>query len=587
MCRGGELFDRIAECGKLDEETARRYLIQMAQAIGHCHKLHVYHRDLKPENILLDDNDEVKIADFGLAAMVQKVREDASFLRHTKCGSLMYAAPEVLVSDASRGYDAAMADIWSLGISARRPRPRSFPPATSPHATPAPTRTSSCERRQLARRGIYPTFASLPPPSHSPLLVPPTHPHPPPPPLPSHPLPTPPSVLYSMLSGALPFQAAHASRCPRYAMVQQRGVRVLCEANGFSVSATDLLVGMIEPDPNRRLTASGVLASRWVQPALPTDSPFIGDNGSLQKWSACLGDSHQPGSTIASRIASLDPAPSLAVSETASREEASLAVSDASIATDSSLNGTAHLAQGKRKLSEGLEGRSAQRPRPADRTGEGAGAGVQANAPSSRPPPMPHHLGGNDLAEDVPPGVNGMLVRSLGWVQLPYEKEQMMGEVASALDLLGVRYEVVKGELSHVVYVGGELDSEDEETAARRNATAAAALLPSSDGSSSIDGSAAAAAAAATDAGSLQRVSSGSGMEPSSPRYPAGQLCVRLRVVQDSATVGSELHIDRQAGDVLQFHSFYRDVRNQLAGANGWVNVHGRYEHNVYDDFKG
>lgn len=388
-----------------------------------------------------------------------------------------------------------------------------------------------------------------------------------------------------MLSGALPFQAAHASRCPRYAMVLQRGVRVLCEANGFSVSATDLLVGMIEPDPNRRLTASGVLASRWVQPALPTDSPFIGDNGSLQKWSACLGDSHQPGSTIASRIASLDPAPSLAVSETASREEASLAVSDASIATDSSLNGTAHLAQGKRKLSEGLEGRSAQRPRPADSTG--AGAGVQADAPSSRPTPMPHHLGGNDLAEDVPPGVNGMLVRSLGWVQLPYEKEQMMGEVASALDLLGVRYEVVKGELSHVVYVGGELDSEDEETAARRNATAAAALLPSSDGSSSIDGSAAAAAAAATDAGSLQRVSSGSGMEPSSPRYPAGQLCVRLRVVQDSATVGSELHIDRQAGDVLQFHSFYRDVRNQLAGANGWVNVHGRYEHNVYDDFKG
>ena len=77
-------------------------------------------------------------------------------------------------------------------------------------------------------------------------------------------------------------------------MVQQRGVRVLCEANGFSVSATDLLVGMIEPDPNRRLTATGVLASRWVQPSLPTDSPFVVDNGSLQKWSACLGDSHQP-----------------------------------------------------------------------------------------------------------------------------------------------------------------------------------------------------------------------------------------------------------------------------------------------------
>ena len=43
----------------------------------------------------------------------------------------------------------------------------------------------------------------------------------------------------------------------------------------------------------------------------------------------------------------------------------------------------------------------------------------------------------------------------------------------------------------------------------------------------------------------------------------------------------SALHISRHAGDVLQFHSFYRDVRNQLAGANGWVEKEGRYEHNV------
>ena len=73
-----------------------------------------------------------------------------------------------------------------------------------------------------------------------------------------------------MLSGALPFQAAHASRCPRYAMVQQRGVRVLCEANGFSSTATDLLVAMIEPDPSRRLSAAGVLASSWVQVSRPS-----------------------------------------------------------------------------------------------------------------------------------------------------------------------------------------------------------------------------------------------------------------------------------------------------------------------------
>jgi len=35
-----------------------------------------------------------------------------------------------------------------------------------------------------------------------------------------------------------------------------------------------------------------------------------------------------------------------------------------------------------------------------------------------------------------------MLVRSLGWVQLPEEKEKMVGDVASALDSMGVKYEV-------------------------------------------------------------------------------------------------------------------------------------------------
>ena len=66
-------------------------------------------------------------------------------------------------------------------------------------------------------------------------------------------------------------------------------------------------------------------------------------------------------------------------------------------------------------------------------------------------------------------------------------------------------------------------------------------------------------------------------------RYTQGQLCVRLRIEPDAADPDalSQLHISRHSGDVLQFHSFYRDIRNQLAGANGWVNNQGRYEHHV------
>ena len=187
LCQGGELFDRIAESGKLDEPTARDYLVQAASAVAHCHAQNVFHRDLKPENILLDANDQVKIADFGLAALAQSVREDASFLQHTKCGSLMYAAPEVLASSATSGYDAAKADVWSLGI-----------------------------------------------------------------------------ILYSMLSGALPFRMAMAAKCPRYAIVEQRGVRILCEANNFTPASTDLICAMLDIDPNKRVSAADILSSAWA-----------------------------------------------------------------------------------------------------------------------------------------------------------------------------------------------------------------------------------------------------------------------------------------------------------------------------------
>ena len=60
---------------------------------------------------------------------------------------------------------------------------------------------------------------------------------------------------------------------------------------------------------------------------------------------------------------------------------------------------------------------------------------------------------------------------------------------------------------------------------------------------------------------------------------------MRLRIQPGPAGPGSSnLHITRHTGDVLQFHSFYRDVRNQLAGRNGWVKKSGRYEHTVVDD---
>jgi len=71
----------------------------------------VYHRDLKPENLLLDDNGNVKVSDFGLSALPEQFRKDG--LLHTACGTPAYVAPEVFTK---KGYDGAMADIWSCGV---------------------------------------------------------------------------------------------------------------------------------------------------------------------------------------------------------------------------------------------------------------------------------------------------------------------------------------------------------------------------------------------------------------------------------------------------------------------------------------
>jgi len=109
--KGGELFNRVADKGKLPEEEARKYFQQLISAVDFCHSRGVYHRDLKPENLLLDDNGDVKVSDFGLSALPEQFRQDG--LLHTACGTPAYVAPEVITK---KGYDGATADIWSCGV---------------------------------------------------------------------------------------------------------------------------------------------------------------------------------------------------------------------------------------------------------------------------------------------------------------------------------------------------------------------------------------------------------------------------------------------------------------------------------------
>lgn len=105
---GGELFDYIVERGRLSESEARRFFQQLLSGVEYCHKNTIAHRDLKPENLLLDQDSNVKIADFGLSNCMR----DGWFLK-TSCGSPNYAAPEVI---SGRLYAGPEVDIWSCGV---------------------------------------------------------------------------------------------------------------------------------------------------------------------------------------------------------------------------------------------------------------------------------------------------------------------------------------------------------------------------------------------------------------------------------------------------------------------------------------
>ncbi|KAF7071627.1 hypothetical protein CFC21_076897 [Triticum aestivum] len=109
--KGGELFDKVSKAGKLTEDAARKYFQQLISAVDYCHSRGVYHRDLKPENLLLDENENLKVSDFGLSALSESKSQDG--MLHTTCGSPAYVAPEVI---SKGGYDGAKSDIWSCGV---------------------------------------------------------------------------------------------------------------------------------------------------------------------------------------------------------------------------------------------------------------------------------------------------------------------------------------------------------------------------------------------------------------------------------------------------------------------------------------
>jgi serine/threonine protein kinase len=105
---GGQMLDYIISHGRLKEKQARKFGRQIASALDYCHRNSIVHRDLKIENILISKTGDIKIIDFGLSNLFSPRNHLKTF-----CGSLYFAAPELLQAKAYTGPEV---DVWSFGI---------------------------------------------------------------------------------------------------------------------------------------------------------------------------------------------------------------------------------------------------------------------------------------------------------------------------------------------------------------------------------------------------------------------------------------------------------------------------------------
>lgn len=93
---------------RLDEAEAKRLFQQLVMALEYCHRSEITHRDIKLENILLDDQNNVKLIDFGFSSNMPPGSKSKTF-----CGTPSYMAPEIV---AHKEYSGPPVDVWALGV---------------------------------------------------------------------------------------------------------------------------------------------------------------------------------------------------------------------------------------------------------------------------------------------------------------------------------------------------------------------------------------------------------------------------------------------------------------------------------------
>jgi serine/threonine-protein kinase len=107
----GRLLRRILDEGRISPDRAIRIAIQVLKALDYIHANGVVHRDLKPENIMVDENDIIKLIDFGIASDSASRRLTYANFTAT-LGTPDYIAPEQVKGKRGDG----RSDIFSVGV---------------------------------------------------------------------------------------------------------------------------------------------------------------------------------------------------------------------------------------------------------------------------------------------------------------------------------------------------------------------------------------------------------------------------------------------------------------------------------------